>query len=291
MGICNYRDEDASAVASFFAATHALDPTVEAITEERWREFTRLSFNHGARDFAVVGGDGGLIAVLMSTQHPSGVRHFRIFVHPAHRREGIATALLRHVEAQDEKATLQCSCMKSWPAGLAMIEKEGFEPHHRLLMMDLVDEVPAPGTPPAGFTLRPYREGGDDEAWIRLHEDGFADLDAFHPLTRADVTARRSGAGFHVWIAEQAGDAVGFVQTEDYYGDRGHVASLVVDRRFRGRGLGRALMLRGIATLRAGGPRTVVLSVYADNEAAIRLYESLGFATTDENQTWRKPRV
>jgi mycothiol synthase len=288
--IRRYRDQDPRAVAAFFAATHALDPSVRTIGEEQWREFTQLSFNRGARDFAVVEVGGHLAGVLTSTLQPDGVRHFRIVVHPRHRRYGVATALLRHVEGQDSGATLQSNCRGSWPAGIAMLEKEGFVIRVRSLEMELAGDAPEPSDPPAGIRFRPHRDG-DGSDWIRLHDEGYRGTEGFHPLTEADLALRRAASGFHLWIAERAGAVVGFCQTEDLLGGaEGYVQSIVVDRRFRDGGLGRALMLRGIATLRSAGPRPVSLTVFADNAAAVHLYESLGFVTSDEIRTMRRPR-
>ena len=51
-----------------------------------------------------------------------------------------------------------------------------------------------------------------------------------------------------------------------------------VHPREQGTGLGRALTLAGLAYLRAQEIPEVMLYVDGDNTAAIRLYESLGFA-------------
>ncbi|MGD1995845.1 MAG: N-acetyltransferase [Anaerolineae bacterium] len=51
-----------------------------------------------------------------------------------------------------------------------------------------------------------------------------------------------------------------------------------VDPRWRGRGVGRALMKEAIAQARARGARAVSLEVVWGNDPARRLYESLGFA-------------
>jgi len=53
-----------------------------------------------------------------------------------------------------------------------------------------------------------------------------------------------------------------------------------VDPRFRGAGVGRALVDAVIAQARAGGKRRVVLHIVAGNEPAGRLYERAGFVPT-----------
>ena len=62
-----YHDDDAEAVATFFSSAHERDPSIHRVSAAEWRSFAGMSFNAGARDFAVVEGDAGLAAVLTST--------------------------------------------------------------------------------------------------------------------------------------------------------------------------------------------------------------------------------
>ena len=56
----------------------------------------------------------------------------------------------------------------------------------------------------------------------------------------------------------------------------GYVDYLAVAARSRGRGLGRALLLHGLAALRDAGLAVAELSVQGENASATRLYESVG---------------
>lgn len=57
----------------------------------------------------------------------------------------------------------------------------------------------------------------------------------------------------------------------------GHIMNLAVDPAYRGRGLGEALLRRGLAYLNSLDADFVELEVRADNRAAIGLYEKHGF--------------
>lgn len=74
----------------------------------------------------------------------------------------------------------------------------------------------------------------------------------------------------------------GFFQDE---GDGGRlwIDRLLIDEQFQGRGFGTKFMkkLVDVVSLKYGH-QPIYLSVYPDNEKAIRLYERLGFAFTDE---------
>jgi ribosomal protein S18 acetylase RimI-like enzyme len=54
---------------------------------------------------------------------------------------------------------------------------------------------------------------------------------------------------------------------------------------WRGRGLGRALLLWAVANLRERGAGSVTLHVEAQNRQALALYESTGFVQSHE---WRR---
>ncbi len=58
---------------------------------------------------------------------------------------------------------------------------------------------------------------------------------------------------------------------------RGYIAMLAVDSQHRGQRIGRQLVARVLASMRAAGAAEVVLEAEASNLPALRLYESLGF--------------
>ena len=57
----------------------------------------------------------------------------------------------------------------------------------------------------------------------------------------------------------------------------GEICSLVVDKAFRGRGLGAELLDRVCKSLRDAGAQSIILQVKADNATAIHLYKGAGF--------------
>jgi ribosomal protein S18 acetylase RimI-like enzyme len=90
-----------------------------------------------------------------------------------------------------------------------------------------------------------------------------------------------------VLVAEINGDVIGYayatVEGYDYMalrGPAGVIQDIIVDAEYRGRGVGRLLLDATLAELKSRGALQVVLSTAERNEAAQRLFASVGFRRT-----------
>jgi [ribosomal protein S18]-alanine N-acetyltransferase len=59
--------------------------------------------------------------------------------------------------------------------------------------------------------------------------------------------------------------------------EEAHITNVAVSKRFRGRGLGRILMLEEEKLARAKGANRILLEVRPSNEAALAMYKGLGY--------------
>ena len=112
----------------------------------------------------------------------------------------------------------------------------------------------------------------------------------------AHMLDRCAGAAGRIFVAEADGGVVGFVGVlarvvpePDEAQAYAYVSDLVVLPAYRRRGIGRALLERAEAYARGEGARALRVGVLAKNEAAARLYRSLGFGdyTTQLNKPLR----
>lgn len=90
-----------------------------------------------------------------------------------------------------------------------------------------------------------------------------------------------------VW--EEAGKIIGNLTLIPFQKDGGQVtliANVAVHPDFRQRGIGRALTARALEVIRDRGNRAAWLQVREDNEPAIALYRSLGFAERTRRSAW-----
>ena len=96
-----------------------------------------------------------------------------------------------------------------------------------------------------------------------------------------------SGPADNCLVAEEDGKVIGAVWTR-IMNDYGHVDddtpsfAISLYRKYRGKGIGTAMMHRMLDLLRAQGWKRASLAVQKAN-AAVRMYESVGFRTVDEN--------
>ena len=101
------------------------------------------------------------------------------------------------------------------------------------------------------------------------------------------LAAMLGNSEFLVLAAEDDGAVIGYllagiepVSWRDLRGPCGYVHDVYVDPATRRRGVGRALMSEALAWIRSKGQSQVVLTTMWANEAAQRLFESVGFRRT-----------
>ncbi|MFC8520703.1 GNAT family N-acetyltransferase [Streptomyces sp. NPDC057257] len=151
---------------------------------------------------------------------------------------------------------------------------------------------PAPALP-AGSVARPMTEA-EFGPWLKEDEARFARslIDRGVPEAEAHAKAKQ---GQERWLPHGLATEDTLISVLEHEGERAgtlwlglwpemaYVLNVEVDEGHRGRGHGRTLMLLAEAQGVEGGKDRIGLHVFADNTPAERLYESLGYETTDHN--------
>jgi len=133
--------------------------------------------------------------------------------------------------------------------------------------------------PVAQFTVRPAA-AGDAWAMAELFAAVAAERTGIATEPPVDLDARteqfaRTAAGSLVAVADH--QIVGMIHVEASRHGFGEIGMLV-DRGWRGRGVGSALVQAAISQARGQGLHKLCLEVFAHNTAAIALYRKCGFA-------------
>ncbi|MET8864340.1 mycothiol synthase [Nonomuraea sp. NPDC004580] len=213
-----------------------------------------------------------------------------VVVHPAHRRQGHGTRLLRAVmDAAGGRPRLWAHGDHAGAAALAAAF--GFDRVRSLWQMrrPLAEPLP-PATLPAGVILRTFVPGQDEEEWLKVNAAAFAHHPEQGAWTMDDLLRREQEPWFDpegFFLAQRGDRLAGFHWTkvhgssEHGHDPLGEVYVVGVDPSQQGTGLGKALTLAGLEHLRSRGLAQAMLYVDETNTAAIRLYEGLGFTRYD----------
>lgn len=137
---------------------------------------------------------------------------------------------------------------------------------------------------PEGVSLRTFRPGVDDQAWLAVNARAFASHPEQGTWKQADLDDRIAASWFDpagFLLAVRDGQLLGYHWTKVHTeapAPLGEVYVLGVDPAAQGLKLGKALLVAGLRHLRDRGLDTVLLYVEADNSTARSLYEGLGFS-------------
>jgi ribosomal protein S18 acetylase RimI-like enzyme/N-acetylglutamate synthase-like GNAT family acetyltransferase len=153
-------------------------------------------------------------------------------------------------------------------------------------------EPPAAPILPDGLTLEVFRTG-DARAFHEALGEAFQDHWEHHPVPFEEWWEEKQRApGFDptLWFVVRDGDELAAtIRNDPGRNGGGYVGALGVRRRWRGRGLGRALLLQTFGEFQRRGVARVTLGVDADSPTgATALYESVGMAVESEAIVFEK---
>jgi len=236
----------------------------------------------------------GALAAFASFDPPGD---FEFQVHPRWRGRDIEREIMAWGEAKargDEDGPAEPATWASEgdAAWIALLDASGYGRtgecclHFRCFLDRTLHLPPAP----EGFRLRSVAGEAEAEARTAVHRAAFAPSQVTAerflrlmrlPLYRADLDVVVEGpdgafAAFCLcWLDE--GSATGLLEP------------VGVDPRYRGRGLGRAVVAEGLRRLQGLGARSAAVVTGEGNTAAWRLYERCGFEIERRDYRYTKP--
>lgn len=146
-------------------------------------------------------------------------------------------------------------------------------------------EQPKLSEPAAELTVRPATEA-DAAAIAAIHNQGIDERTSSfetRPKTAEPIAELIAHWALYL-VAESGGKVVGFAKAGPY-DDHAHYyegvgeATIYVERDWRGRGAGRALLEALVQAARGRGLHKLTAKIVTENEGSIRLFESCGFRT------------
>lgn len=208
-----------------------------------------------------------------------------VFVRPGVRGLGIGTELLRWTE---ERASSQAAREHREPRvgqtvpqasvdAIALLERHGYEPLWHSWVLRVPRDLAFVETPLEGFTIRSF-DSADEFAVYRVIDSAFSEWEGRDSKPFADwqarVTRRPDFDPSLLLVAEAEGRIVGTAVGIPYPGD-GWIDQIAVERQYRSRGIGTALLVRLFNEFRSRGETKLGLNTDS-RTGALDLYLNLG---------------
>jgi mycothiol synthase len=279
--------EQLDGLRQLFDAVHAHDHH-DALGEHKW-----LDLVHGGRP-----GFAGIVATEPSHGHAAGYAHLsrhheptgaewglEVVVHPEHRGVGAEVELVSaalELVASEGGGHLHMWVFQPTEIHEAVAHRLGLRRGRELLHMRIPLPVEAQPALPEGITIRPFRSGHDEQAWLDLNNAAFE----HHPEQGAwdmDTLERRMAVEWFdpedlLLAVDETGALAGSNWTKlDRDTKTGEIYVIAVDPSRHGSGLGKALSLAGLHHMHERGMVEGTLYVDAANEGALAMYRNIGF--------------
>ena len=212
------------------------------------------------------------------------------WVQPVHRRKGVARELVNRVIDRAEELNVEAVHVDiSSNNSIARNElpKLGFKYVRRYLELFLdIEKIPDKDLEKAGKECRQLQPG-EEEKLADIQNRAFADHWGYHPNTPESIAydinlSHRSTEDIIITCEDKTFTGYCWTEIIDIAvnsGEEKHgiIYMIGTDPEYRGKGLGKKVLLAGLSYLKSKGIKTVSLSVDSENRVAYELYRSMGF--------------
>jgi mycothiol synthase len=227
----------------------------------------------------------------------------RWLVHPRHRRGELTLRLVDRAVARTRELgimTLHVNIFQDSFTANRFLTRIGFTFVRRFLELRLdITEIVLPEISKIASRCRPLQPG-EEGRLTQLQNRSFAGTWGFNPNTIEEIIYRinlPNSSPDDIFLIFDSDKPVGYCWTRIEVGKKkasgegtGRIYMLGVDPDYRGRGLGRQLLLVGLSYLKNKSLRVAVLTVDSNNKAARVLYKSVGFELW-KSSLWYEKRL
>jgi len=242
------------------------------------------------QDLFIVELDGGIVGFIDVTSELNiGRVILNCWVRPEYRRRGLATKLFSYAINRAKKLRAKVAhvnIVENNVGAQRLLSRLDFGLVRRFLELRLdIADVHWPDINQAALECR-YLQRGEEDKLAQIQNRAFAGTWGYNPDTVEEVTyqTNRKARSLEDVVLTCDGDkVVGYCWTGITCEGRavnerkGRIFMLGVDPDYRGRGVGKRVLLAGLARLKSKALQVAELTVDGENKVAYALYESVGF--------------
>jgi mycothiol synthase len=287
----NYQASDFDKFSHLIGEAEKLEPAGRDVSRQHIAEHLDRPHYFPEQDLFVVETDDQLVGYMDVVPELTIDRVIlECWVHPKHRRRGLALKLLglavNRARELGAKAA-HVNITRDNEAAKRVLSRLGFESVREFLELRLeMVRLSQPEIEQATPMCRHLRQGEEDKL-TQIQNRAFTGSWGYNLNTVETITYRTSLSEYSsedVLLACEGDRVIGYCWTEVINRDetantetRGRIYMIGVDPDYRGRGVGRRVLLAGLAYLMDKNLRICELTVDGENKAALVLYRSLGF--------------
>jgi len=288
--IRNYQSLDFNKYVKLCAEAEKMEPSGRCVSPQFVAEQLERPNYSPEQDLFIAGIDEIIIGYMNVTPELTiGRVVLSCWVHPEHRRKGLATkflgyatnragelgARIAHVNVEEDNVVAE-----------RLLSGLGFSFVRRFLELRLdIADIGRLDINPVATGCR-YLQPGEEDKLTQLQNCAFAGTWGYSPNTVEEITfrTRLSNCSLDdIMLIHEGDKAIGHCWTGTSCeagvpsARVGRILMLGVDPDYRGKGVGKKLILGGIAHLESKGLQVAELTVDSENKVACTLYKSLGF--------------
>lgn len=289
--IRNYQPRDFNKYVSLNIEAERLEPTGRYVSPQFIAENLGRPNYSPEQNLFIVETGGNIVGYMDITAEPTiGRVILDCWLHPEHRRKGLTAKLLGYATHRAKElgaGVAHVNIGEDNVAAKGVLSNLGFERVRRFLELRLdMDEVRWQHIDPAALGCRLMQPGEEDKL-TQIQNRSFDGTWGYNPNTVEEIIYRTNLINCSpddIVLACDGDKVVGYCWTGmtgeggAVIGERkGRILMIGADPDYRGKGVGKKVLLAGLARLRNKGVRVAELTVDSENQVACALYRSTGF--------------
>lgn len=288
--IRNYRPADFNAFIRLAIEVETMEPMGHCTSPRMLGESLKQPNFFPERDIFIAEINRNIVGFMSVTSEPyAGRVILDCLLHPEHRRQGLATKLLdcATLRAGELKAKVaHANVMEDNKVARDVLSRLDFKVVRLFLELRLrLDDSYHPTIISDTYSYHQLRNGEEDKL-TRLQNRCFTDTWGYNPNTPEGIVQRlklSQSSPDDVVLIYDSDKPVGYCwaiachDEEAAVEKKWRIYMLGVDPDYRGKGIGRKVLLTGLSHLKNKGIQISELTVDSENKAACSLYYSVGF--------------